>query len=172
VCVCVCVCLCACVRVCVCVYLWSAEVELRHQQDMSVLERTDIDHHHVSTTGDDVTTAGDVIADLLLRPHTHTRTHAHTVEHSNSDKKVWIRFSLPKLLRCDWLGRIGLLLTRAVGHLAALSFGSDRWLHRPRWVGWLVRYLDIYLFYVYGGDTICCSCDWTKEVIYSMLEGA
>jgi len=23
------------------------------------------------------------------------------------------------------------------------------WLHRPRLVGWLVRYLDIYLFYVY-----------------------
>jgi len=58
-----------------------------------------------------------------------------------------------KLLRCDWLGRIGLLLTRAVRHLAAHPFGSDRWLHRPRWVGWLVRYLDIYLFYVYGVDS-------------------
>jgi len=54
-----------------------------------------------------------------------------------------------KLLRCDWLGRIGLPLTRAVRHLAAHPSGSDRWLHRPRWVGWLVRYLDIYLFYVY-----------------------
>ena len=30
------------------------------------------------------------------------------------------------------------------------NFCSDRWLHRPRWVGWPVRYLDIYLFYVYG----------------------
>ena len=30
------------------------------------------------------------------------------------------------------------------------NFCSDRWLHRPRWVGWLVRYPDIYLFYVYG----------------------
>ena len=46
------------------------------------------------------------------------------------------------LLRCDWLGRIGLLLTRPVRHLAAHPFGSDRWLHRSRWVGWLVRYLD------------------------------
>jgi len=31
-------------------------------------------------------------------------------------------------------------------------FGSDQWLHCPRWVGWLVRYLDIYLFYVYGAE--------------------
>ena len=54
-----------------------------------------------------------------------------------------------QLLCCDWLGRIGLLLTGAVRHLAAQPFGSDRWLHHPRWVGWLVRYLDIYLFYVY-----------------------
>jgi len=53
------------------------------------------------------------------------------------------------LLRCDWLGRIGLLLTWAVRHLATQLFGSDRWLHRPRWVGWLVRYLDIHLFSVY-----------------------
>ena len=31
------------------------------------------------------------------------------------------------------------------------SSGSSlrTWLHRPRLVGWLVRYLDIYLFYVY-----------------------
>jgi len=49
-----------------------------------------------------------------------------------------------------WLvGRIGLLLTRSVHHLAEHPFGSDRWLHHPRWVGWLVRYLDVYLFYVY-----------------------
>ena len=40
----------------------------------------------------------------------------------------------------------------AVRHLAAHHFCSDRWLQRPRWVGWLVRYLDIYLFYVYGLD--------------------
>ena len=46
--------------------------------------------------------------------------------------------------------RIGRLLNRAVRHLAAHPFGSDRWLHRPRWVGWLVRYLDIHLFYVCG----------------------
>ena len=46
--------------------------------------------------------------------------------------------------------RIGLLLTRAVRHLAVQPFGSDWWLHRPRLVGWLVRYLDIYLFCVYG----------------------
>ena len=32
------------------------------------------------------------------------------------------------------------------------NFGSDRWLHGPRWVGWLVRHLDIYLFYVYDFD--------------------
>jgi len=32
---------------------------------------------------------------------------------------------------------------------ATINLGSDRWLHHPRWVGWLVRYLDIYLFYVY-----------------------
>jgi len=57
--------------------------------------------------------------------------------------------SLVKLLRCDWLGRIGLLLTRAVRHLVAHASGSDWWLHHPRWVGWLVRYLDIYLFCVY-----------------------
>jgi len=47
----------------------------------------------------------------------------------------------------------------------AHPFGSDRWLHRQRWVGWLVKYLDIYLFYVYAvrihghtcsGDR-CCS---------------
>ena len=56
------------------------------------------------------------------------------------------------LLRCDWLGRIGLILTRAVHHLAAYPFGNDRWLHRPRWVGWQVRYLDIYLVYVYGPE--------------------
>jgi len=54
------------------------------------------------------------------------------------------------LLRCDWLGRIGLILTRAVRRLAAYPFGSDWWLHRPRCFGWQVRYLDIYLFYVYG----------------------
>ena len=35
-------------------------------------------------------------------------------------------------LRCDWLGRIGVIVTRAVRHLAAYPFGSDRWLHRPR----------------------------------------
>ena len=29
------------------------------------------------------------------------------------------------------------------------NFCSDQWLHRPRWVGWPVRYLDIYLFCVY-----------------------
>ena len=46
----------------------------------------------------------------------------------------------------------GLLLTRAARHLAAHPFGSDWWLHRPRLVGWLVKYLDIYLFYVYVGD--------------------
>ena len=47
-----------------------------------------------------------------------------------------------------------LLLTRAVRHLAAQPFGSDRWLHRPFVVGWLVRYLDIYLFYVYGSRRV------------------
>ena len=29
-----------------------------------------------------------------------------------------------KLLRCDWLGRIGLLLTPAVRHLAAQTFAA------------------------------------------------
>ena len=61
-----------------------------------------------------------------------------------------------KLLLCDWLGRIGLLLTGAVRHLAAQPFGRDRWLHCPMWVGWLVRYLDIYLFYVYGRSVRFC----------------
>ena len=36
------------------------------------------------------------------------------------------------------------------------NFCSDRWLHRPRWVGWPVRYLDIYLFYVYGSHSVSC----------------
>jgi len=36
------------------------------------------------------------------------------------------------LLRCNWLGGIGLIVTRAMRHLAAYPFGSDRWLHRPR----------------------------------------
>jgi len=62
---------------------------------------------------------------------------------------LWVYPITAKLLRCDWLRSIGLLLTRAVRHLAAQPFSSDRWLHRPRWVGWLLRYLDIYLFYVY-----------------------
>ena len=67
------------------------------------------------------------------------------------------------MLRCDWLGRIGLPLTRAVCHLAAHPSDSDRWLHRPRWVGWLVRYLDIYLFYV-------CDPDLSSGIILSKPE--
>ena len=41
------------------------------------------------------------------------------------------------------------------------NFCSDRWLHRPRWVGCLVRYLDIYLFYVSGRDcSHKCPVNW------------
>ena len=56
------------------------------------------------------------------------------------------------LLRCGWLGRIRLITTRAVRHLAAYPFGSDRWLQPSEMFGWQVMYLDIYLFYVYGLD--------------------
>jgi len=30
------------------------------------------------------------------------------------------------------------------------NFCSDRWLHRPRWVGWLVRYLDVSKVSIYS----------------------
>ena len=33
--------------------------------------------------------------------------------------------------------------------------GSDRWLHRPRWVGWLVRYLDIFIYSMSMRSTAC-----------------
>ena len=51
-------------------------------------------------------------------------------------------------------------LTRAVRHLAALSFDSDRWLHRPRWVGWLMASkVSSKVFYVYGCTTLGSNFD-------------
>jgi len=45
------------------------------------------------------------------------------------------------------------------------NFRSDRWLHRPRWVGWLLRYLDIYIFYVYG----CSAADASAAALPSLV---
>ena len=54
-----------------------------------------------------------------------------------------------KLLRCDWLGRIRLITTQAVRHLESYSFGSRTLFSPSEPFDLQVRYLDIYLFYVY-----------------------
>ena len=37
-------------------------------------------------------------------------------------------------IRCDWLGRNGLIITRAVRHFAITTFGYGRWKRLPSWL--------------------------------------
>ena len=59
------------------------------------------------------------------------------------------------LIRCDWLGRVKLIITRAVRHLASVTLGMI--VATPfKQIDRQVSNLDIYLFYVYGRDCIQC----------------
>jgi len=61
------------------------------------------------------------------------------VSHSYSTYSRWHDIT-NDLLHCDWLDRKGLIITRAVCHLAIETFG------------------------MIIGDMICCSCAWTSCV--------
>ena len=50
------------------------------------------------------------------------------------------------------------------------AIGGFTQVHHPRWVGWLVRYLDIYLFYVYGWAVVRLSVDNAAAVMTSSLQ--
>jgi len=60
------------------------------------------------------------------------------------------------LLRCDWLGRVRLIITRSVRHLAIATLAMINGYTPSELFDWQVRYLDIYLFYVYGQDLQLC----------------
>jgi len=47
-----------------------------------------------------------------------------------------------KLLRCDWLVMVRLVITRAVRHLAKCDFANDRWRHDPLQLRLDAMYLD------------------------------
>ena len=57
---------------------------------------------------------------------------------------------LTKLLRCDWLGRNRLIITRAVRHFAINPLCQWSVATTSELFDWQVRYLDMYIFHVYG----------------------
>jgi len=68
--------------------------------------------------------------------------------------------NLAKLLRCDWLGRSRLIITRAVPPFCDYHFWQWSLATPSQLFDWQVRYPNIYLFYVHDDGVVLSVQKW------------